>query len=1445
MNPKTRIHVSASRNAQARFRLLSFTASRVGKLAACLILSVSTLSQTARSAESYGAKVLTENPVAFWQLNETSDPSTGILTAVDSSPNGLNGTYGTASQNAFNYIQAPQDPPYAGFTNGQGALRCFASEINSAVTVPALNLNTNAVTIAMWINPADVIGTYTGLLMNRNPAGDAEGFGFGGNTSSSMAELGYTWNTNSGSTWGYHSGLYPVVGTWQFVALVIQSNSATFYLYYVDPNTGQPVLKSAVNSIAHDPAAFSDGLTLLGDDIVNGNAGDSSRVFNGSISGAAVFKSALTSDQVLSLFAAGLGVQGFAPQIAGQPQSKKVYPGLTTQLSATGVSGSAPLAYQWQLNGTNVNELADNANFTGANSNILTVLSMATADAGSYQLIVTNVVGMAVSSNATLTVLATPSPSLVGQWLNGSASLADASGYSPAGTHDAFAIGGTPIVDYTTNIVYTTNIDVVNDITNIVSDTNLVAIATNYLSNYAFVSDVPFGKTGQSLLFTTNDTGLAISNSSTVDANYTNTFDEPINGAITVACWAKGVPSAWNPFVSKFGENWGTDNNGGWQMRSGTYSNTPCWTVRDNGAGSITMGWKPSWDSMDDLHSSVTLDDGGWHFLVGTYTAATGIRDLYVDGLLAAQETGNEPYVLAAAAHLCIGAKGDLTGGGFGGYFTGNLYDVRVYNYALSLPQVQAVMGVIPPAVSVQPKSTTTFVGRTAQMSATVAGTDPLACQWKLNGTNVNLLADSANFTGANSNILTILSASLADAGVYQLTVANDYGSTVSSNATLTVVPKLLLGHWFAGATNLNDISGYTPTNTHDAYAVGSGTYAFASDVPSGYSGQSVSLDGNGGFAIANSSTADGSYTNTFDASIFTVTFWAKGRGNWTAWDQWVSKNGDDGLGWMIGTVAWSRNLEYTMRGIDKGGITVTKGEGLWGTEILDVPNDSISDTAWYLYAATYNASSGIRSLYRNGALVAQETGNAQYTLAPDQHLSIGCEERASGFTAFNATKMFDVRVYNYDLTAAEIQVMTNLPNPAIMSQPQSATIYAGQTKQFNVSVSGTASITNHWQFNGVNLVDGNYGGVIITGSTSNVLTIANISASYQGSYQLVVSNSNGKAISDYANLTVLSTVAPPAGNLVGEWLAGPASFADTSGHSLAGTHNAYGVRANNLPATNYVFTSDVPTQATGQSLTLNGNTVLAVANSSTVDAGYVNTFDATINNMTVAFWAKGLPGGWSPFVSKYGEGSLGWQLRIGNPDATPCWTVRDGGVGSYTLGNGPSWAMTGDLDDMHSSSTVDTGWHFYAGTFDGTTGIRNLYVDGTLKAQENGNVPYGLASGAHVAIGGRDDSAGNNFGSYYTGKIYGVRIYNTALTEAQVNYLISTPPPATVTPPSVPSFTGTPVVNGNQMVLTWTVGSLLQATNVVGPWMPTVAISPYTNNISTNPQMFYKLSNP
>jgi hypothetical protein len=356
---------------------------------------------SAPASGTYGAMILSNNPVAYWPLNDTNDPpSDGAAPAYDASGHNFDGLYGVNAQDGNatdNGIQGPQPPAFPGFPANNTALFSENGILNTYVTVPAINLDTNAVTITMWINPSAGEVASTGLLMNRNGP-DGAGFGFGVTTSNSMAELGYTWNTNNSATWGFHSGLYPLQNQWSFVALVVQTNQATIYLYYIDPVTGLPDLYSAVNPIPHSVEAFSGGITTIGSDPNY----PTSRIFSGDIASVAVYNSALTSDQILDLFGKAAGLSEVAASIAGQPQSEGVYAGRNVTFAATGINGTSPLTYQWQFDGIN---LKNGVDISGATSASLTISNVTATNAGSYQLFVKNPVGTTPSSVATLTVV--------------------------------------------------------------------------------------------------------------------------------------------------------------------------------------------------------------------------------------------------------------------------------------------------------------------------------------------------------------------------------------------------------------------------------------------------------------------------------------------------------------------------------------------------------------------------------------------------------------------------------------------------------------------------------------------------------------------------------------------------------------------------------------------------------------------------------------------------------------------------------------------------------------------------------------------------------------------------------------------------------------------------------------------------------------------------------
>jgi hypothetical protein len=86
------------------------------------------------------------------------------------------------------------------------------------------------------------------------------------------------------------------------------------------------------------------------------------------------------------------------PQIVDPPTNVTVISGSDATFSVT-ASGTTPLNYQWQMAGTNV---------PGANAADLQLSNAQPAQAGDYQVIVTNILGAATSSVAILSILLPP-----------------------------------------------------------------------------------------------------------------------------------------------------------------------------------------------------------------------------------------------------------------------------------------------------------------------------------------------------------------------------------------------------------------------------------------------------------------------------------------------------------------------------------------------------------------------------------------------------------------------------------------------------------------------------------------------------------------------------------------------------------------------------------------------------------------------------------------------------------------------------------------------------------------------------------------------------------------------------------------------------------------------------------------------------------------------------
>lgn len=359
-------------------------------------------------SQAYAYNAVGQTPLAYWRLDEDVDPTTATYQAYDASGNNHNAIYGSGVSKTG--IVGPQSPALVGFETTNTAAGFVQSTANGALVVPPLNLSSSSVTMTAWIYPTANAPTFGGLLFNRAPL-NAAGFGFGGNTDTNgasptfgQAELGYNWNNSSGA-YNFHSGLFPPLNTWSFVALTVTPSNAVLYLCYFDGTTTNVFKK--INTKAHSLETFATGTTWLGGDPANVN-----KIFTGSIDEVAVFGSAFSDSQVLNLYFTAQG-GGVKPVVSQQPagisgsSSVSTFAGQTVKLTSYGLGYPEP-AYQWQGGTGGVfNNLANDGHLSGANSGILTIQTTM-ADALDYRLVMTNIYGSTTSSVATVNLTPVP-----------------------------------------------------------------------------------------------------------------------------------------------------------------------------------------------------------------------------------------------------------------------------------------------------------------------------------------------------------------------------------------------------------------------------------------------------------------------------------------------------------------------------------------------------------------------------------------------------------------------------------------------------------------------------------------------------------------------------------------------------------------------------------------------------------------------------------------------------------------------------------------------------------------------------------------------------------------------------------------------------------------------------------------------------------------------------
>jgi hypothetical protein len=366
---------------------------RLPASAAALVISLATASSTLAQSTNYPGTILSNNPVAYYQLQELP----GATVAVDSSPNGLNANYmfdtsGETPELGFPGIDTNSIAFLGAVSDGYGSIDIPFNALLAPVA--ANGSNGAAFSIECWAQAysGSTGGAYLSLVgmfgtFGAAPYGNASGWLLG-----TTPGPGTQWlfNLRNG---GFLNGANTAVTPLQWTHLV-GTFDGTNELFYVNGKLAQ----SATGITGYLPDNGSDGSIGVVPNagiVPSGPYGP----WVGGLDEVAFYTNALTALQVSNDYVVGtnsFSLRPFPPVILAQPESETNYSGTDVTFSVVAI-GSSPLSFQWSREGLGAIPGATNATYTFE--------SQYTNDNGaSFSVSVSNSVGHADSGSATLTV---------------------------------------------------------------------------------------------------------------------------------------------------------------------------------------------------------------------------------------------------------------------------------------------------------------------------------------------------------------------------------------------------------------------------------------------------------------------------------------------------------------------------------------------------------------------------------------------------------------------------------------------------------------------------------------------------------------------------------------------------------------------------------------------------------------------------------------------------------------------------------------------------------------------------------------------------------------------------------------------------------------------------------------------------------------------------------
>lgn len=780
------------------------------------------------------------------------------------------------------------------------------------------------------------------------------------------------------------------------------------------------------------------------------------------------------------------------PVISAQPQSQSVTVGNSVTLGVT-ADGTAPLRYQWSWNGTPV---------PGGTNSTLTFVNVPTNAAGSYTVVITNVVGSVTSGAVTLTVnvppaiTAQPQNQVVASNQNAQLTVL-ANGTAPLGYQ--WRLFGVPVPGATDSTFSLTNVQSkdAGDYTVVV--TNVAGSVTSAVATLVLQS------------------WMTPYNGSYNDHDYLQATMVDDRGNIYVTGYAKESASGTYDYVTlKY-------NSAGNQLWRAVYDGA---AGRDDQARAVAV------DSFGNVYvtgsSEVAGAAGGWDFVTVKY-------DSNGNQVWAARFNGTANGDDFASA-IAVDATGNVYVAGYGknaaGKFqyttikydnTGNQVWRKIYNGPGASDDFAS-------SVALDMAGNVYVTGKSKGIGSDF---DYATLKYSNDGTPLWV----ARYNGPDNTADEAAQVVVDEAGnVYVAGASKGPGSdydfaTVKYNAGGT---ELWVARYNGPANKIDkavvlalDPIGNLIVAGSSEHAGGKSDYTTLKYSPAGdqlwvvrYNGpaldddqvNSLALDPVGDVYVTGGSKGSGTgydfatvkYRNADGAEMWVSRFNSGGGNNDTAMALAV----DSRFNVYVGGQAFNK-LDYTLLKYQSG--IVLPG-------IVTAPQDrTVTQGESVSFSVEANGTTPLSYQWKfNGTPLAGATSSV-LTLNNVQ----------SGY-AGNYTVVLSNA---WGKVTSPVATLTVIVAPGIQTQPQSMAMFAGQNAIFSVSATGTAPLCYQWYRNAAPL----------SGATNSVLALTNVQTGDSDHYAVVVTNNAGSAISAPATLTVMP----------------PSSF--TLSTSLAGALNASG----------------------------------------------------------------------------------------------------------------------------------------------------------------------------------------------------------------------------------------------------------------------------------------------